>query len=82
MPQVTPESVAKPLLAAEAKPAITSRTVIGGLVAAGASLAALVGHSIDPATQASLTDLILQGASLVGGALAIYGRFKATRIIK
>lgn len=51
-----------------------SRAVIGGLVAALAGIAALFGVDID---QPVLTDLFLSLGSLIGGALAVWGRVRA-----
>jgi len=64
------------------KPWYQSRAVAGGVIAllsAGAGLAGLV---IDADTQGQLIDLFVVGATTIGGALAIFGRIKASKKIK
>ncbi len=58
-----------------------SKTIIGGIVAVAAAGASLVGINVHEADQASLTNLIVDGAGVVGGLLAIVGRLTATRSI-
>ncbi|MDX7756476.1 hypothetical protein [Aeromonas hydrophila] len=65
-----------------AKPALKSRAVIGGVIAVGAGIAGLFGVSVDAGTQTSLATTIVDLASAVGGLLAIWGRLKATHVIK
>ena len=64
------------------KPATKSLTIWGGAIALGAGIAGLFGYHIDPAIQANIVDLASSAVSVVGGAIAIYGRIKATHVIK
>ncbi|MCH7371044.1 hypothetical protein [Aeromonas sp. MR16] len=66
----------------QAKPALKSRAVIGGVIAVGAGIAGLFGIDIDAQTQSSLAMTAVDVASAVGGLLAIWGRLKATHVIK
>ena len=66
----------------QAKSALKSRAVIGGLIAVGAGVAGLFGVDLDAGTQANLATTIVDLASAVGGLIAIWGRLKATHIIK
>ena len=66
----------------QAKSAFKSRTVIGGLIAVGAGIAGLLGVPVDVGTQASLATTIVDLASAVGGLVAIWGRLKATHVVK
>ena len=62
-----------------AKPIWQSRTIIGAFVTILALVAGFKNFKIDVA---NLTDILVQVAGLVGGALAIYGRIKATQPVK
>ena len=62
----------------ESKPWYASTAVWGGVLAALSPLIALAGYQID-AGQAA--DLLAALGSLVGGALAVYGRVRATAVI-
>ena len=62
----------------ETKPWYASTAVWGGVLAALSPLIALAGYQID-AGQAA--DLLAALGSLVGGALAVYGRVRATAVI-
>ncbi|WHF41904.1 hypothetical protein [Aeromonas salmonicida] len=66
----------------QAKSAFKSRTVIGGLIAVSAGIAGLFGVPVDVGTQASLATTIVDLASAVGGLVAIWGRLKATHVVK
>lgn len=66
----------------QAKSAFKSRTVIGGLIAVGAGIAGLFGVQIDPSTQTTVVTTIVDVASAVGGLVAIWGRLKATHVVK
>ena len=66
----------------QAKPALKSRAVIGGVIAVGAGIAGLFGIDIDAQTQSSLAMTAVDVASAVGGLLAIWGRLKATHVVK
>lgn len=69
----------------EAKTLLTSRTFWGAAVAAGAGIAAIAGHAVSAEDQIAITnnaiDIATGIATVVGAAIAIYGRLKATRII-
>jgi hypothetical protein len=60
------------------KPWWQSRGIIGSLVTVAASLAALAGYALDVE---GTTELALGLATLIGGALAWWGRVKAVRPI-
>ena len=62
-----------------AKPWYQSRTIVGALIAILDGVCRLFGLEIDKAT---LTDLILAAAPIIGGALAWYGRAKVERPIR
>ena len=66
----------------QAKPALRSRAVIGGVIAVGAGIAGLFGVPVDAGTQASLATTVVDLASAIGGLMAIWGRLKATHVIK
>ncbi|MBS4699352.1 hypothetical protein [Aeromonas media] len=66
----------------QAKPALKSRAVIGGAIAVGAGIAGLFGIDVDAQTQSSLATTAVDVASAVGGLLAIWGRLKATHVVK
>ena len=61
------------------KPWYLSRAVWGGIIAAGSALAGLVGLEVD---QGAALEIALQVSALIGGALAIWGRVRATRPIR
>lgn len=60
------------------KPWWQSRSVWGGVVAAGAGIAGALGYHFDVALT---TELVTSVAGAVGGVLAIVGRIRATRPI-
>lgn len=59
-----------------------SRTVWGGLVAAGAGIAGVFDISLPPEEQDQIVDLVLALTSALGGLVAVVGRIKAERKIK
>jgi len=61
------------------KPWWQSRAVWGGIVAAAAGIASLFGVDID---QAKATEIAVSLAPLIGGALAVYGRVRASKPIR
>lgn len=65
-----------------AKPWWRSRGVWGGLIAAGAAVAGLIGYEVDAAAQSSLVDVALALAGAVGGAVAVLGRVGAKQPVK
>jgi len=59
---------------------LASKTFWGGLVAvASGVLPFFIGVGVPETVQSSTTDLLVQGASAIGGLLAIYGRWTATK---
>ena len=65
----------------EFKSALASRGVWGGGIAVLAGAVGFLGYTISAADQRSIIDLIENAAALIGGALAIYGRIRATKRI-
>ena len=64
---------------ADSKPWYLSRGVIGPLVAAVCSLAAIAGWSLDPE---EWTEILLALVVLVGSVIGIWGRIRANRPIR
>ena len=58
-----------------------SKTVWAGLVVILATVAQFFGYEISAADQASMVVILTQSATLLGGAVAIYGRITATKKI-
>lgn len=60
-----------------------SRAIWGGLAVVGAVLGKFIGYDIDTdaTLQPAFVDWVLSGVAFVGGALAIWGRIKATKKI-
>lgn len=63
------------------KPWWTSTGVWGGAVAVAAPLLGIVGFPLTPADMQSTASLLVTGAEVVGGLLAVYGRVVATKKI-
>ena len=63
----------------DTKPWYLSRGVIGSAIATGA--AAVFHYQIDASLQAGITEEIVGIGSLVGGAIALWGRINARRKI-
>ena len=63
-----------------------SKGVWGGIVGVAAGALALAGHALSPDTQAAIVDngvgIATAIATVVGSALAIYGRLKADKVIR
>lgn len=59
-----------------AKPWWQSKTVWGGVIAAGASVAGVFGYTVDQATALELSSSVV---GLFGAGLAVYGRFAASK---
>ena len=59
-----------------------SKAIWGGLIAVGSAIAGAFGVIISADTQDQIAELVVVGASAVGGLLAIYGRVKAEQQIK
>ncbi|MFQ2706712.1 hypothetical protein ACK3ZA_07515 [Aeromonas caviae] len=57
-------------------------SVNGSLTDQHCGIAGLFGVPVDAGTQASLATTIVDLASAIGGLLAIWGRLKATHVIK
>jgi hypothetical protein len=66
----------------DTKSLFESRAVWGGAVAVLAGAASLLGYTVDPVAQASIVELVTGVASILGGALAVWGRIKATKRIR
>lgn len=58
-----------------------SKTVWGGVIAISAGIAGLFGVHLSIADQASLTESLVSVSSAVGGLIAVYGRYTATKQI-
>jgi len=59
-----------------------SKGVIGSLVVVGAGLAGMVGYTISPEDQTTLVELVISVITTVFGALAWFGRVKATKRVE
>lgn len=59
-----------------------SKGVWGGIIACGAAVAGAFGYVLSPEDQAGLADAAVVIAGAVGGALAVYGRVKAEKMVK
>lgn len=59
-----------------------SKGVWGGIIACLAAVAGAFGYIVSPEDQAGLADAAVVVAGAVGGVLAVYGRVKATRVVK
>ena len=66
----------------EEKPWYQSKAVWGGLLAVGAGAATIFGYQVSPADQAHLPDLLIGLVELIGGFAAVWGRVKATKLIR
>nr|WP_295832847.1 hypothetical protein [uncultured Azospirillum sp.] len=64
-----------------AKPWWQSRTMIGAGIAMGSGIASLAGFHIPVELQGQMTDIVVTAGSVVGGAVAVWGRLKATTAI-
>lgn len=63
----------------ETKSLLASKAVWGGIVSILCGIAALVGYDLDADTQAAIVSLCVGAGSVVGGAVAVVGRVKATK---
>ena len=59
-----------------------SKAVVGGLVTVLASVGGGFGIIVDLDTQVQITELVVLAATAIGGLLSIYGRIKATLVIR
>jgi len=71
-----------------AKPWYQSTSVWGGLVSIGAGAAGAFGYTISPEDQAAIVNaasqtatLIMSASAMIGGAMAIIGRVRASKKI-
>jgi uncharacterized membrane protein HdeD (DUF308 family) len=64
------------------KSLLASKTVWGGILALLAGVAGIFGYTVSPVDQAQAIDSVSGIVAAFGGILAIYGRIKATKIIK
>lgn len=60
---------------------LASKTVWGGLIAVAAGLAGIFGYTIGAEDQVAIVEAVTAIGSAIGGAIAIYGRIKATKKI-
>jgi len=61
---------------------LESKTIWGGIVVILAAAIGLGHYTISPEDQARLTELLTNGAAVLGGILAIYGRIVASKEVK
>ena len=66
----------------ETKPIYLSKTVIASVIVILATVLGPFGINIDAGTQTQLVDFILAIVTAVAGIVAIYGRVKATKVIR
>lgn len=66
----------------ETKKWYTSRSVWGGIIVIGATVAGGCGYVVDEATQGQVLDYIMTGVTALGGLMAIVGRMKADKAIE
>lgn len=67
----------------DVKPWYTSVGVWGGVIAMAVGiLQSITGHSLGIEDQNAISQGIVQVLEVFGGAVAIYGRYKATTVIK
>jgi len=59
-----------------------SKTVWGVILMLASSTLASFGINLDAASQAQIVELVMQGITVGGGALAVYGRVTAKTAIK
>lgn len=59
-----------------------SKAVWGGIVAAGASLAGLIGLDLPDGSTADLVEALTALAGAIGGILAVYGRISAEKRLR
>jgi hypothetical protein len=65
----------------EEKPWYLSKTIWGSLVSIAAAFTGIAGITLDPASQAGITEAIVQMISAAGAIIAIHGRLTATEVI-
>lgn len=65
----------------DTKSLLASRTVWGALLAILASGLGLLGYTVTPADQVEAVAIGTSLVSAIGGAIALYGRIKATKRI-
>lgn len=66
----------------DTKGLLASKAVWGGIIALVAGIAGIFGYTLDAGAQEQLSAAIVSVASAIGGILAIYGRVKASKVIK
>jgi len=59
-----------------------SKTVWGVILMLASSTLASFGINLDAASQAQIVELVMQGITVGGGALAVYGRVTAKTALK
>lgn len=61
------------------EPWYQSRVTLGSILALVAGILSLFGYAFPSELQGQIIDLVLAGAPLIGGALALYGRWVAKK---
>jgi hypothetical protein len=64
------------------KPWWASKGVWGGLVAVAAGVAGAFGYVVSPEDQATVVEGIVALVGIFGGGLAVYGRIRASKLVK
>lgn len=63
------------------KPWYASRAVWGGLIAIAAGIAGALGYTVSPDDQEQIALIVTSIAGSVGGAIAVYGRIRASKTV-
>ena len=58
-----------------------SKTILGSIVAVLAGVGSIVGLNLDASLQSQLVELVIGASSVIGGAIAVYGRMTAKKTI-
>lgn len=66
----------------DTKGLLASKAVWGGIIAVLAGAAGIFGYTVSPEDVESVTTLVTGIGAAVGGLLAVYGRIRATKVIK
>lgn len=64
------------------KPWYRSKTIIGALVAGASAVASMTGIDLDAEAQKTVVSTILEGSTIGGSILALFGRLKADTEIR
>ncbi|MCK9460659.1 MAG: hypothetical protein M0R80_13555 [Proteobacteria bacterium] len=66
----------------ESKQWYESKGVLSSLVIIAASVAGMAGYVIDEKAQAEIVEFVFMAVTAIGGAISLYGRIKATKVIR